>query len=101
MLTPLHLEGGLYLAALRGAGAGQVVRVIVAQRQEALQARAGVVRPLTVIAVRQRDHQTGLLAPSLLACMEFHNDLRLPQVLTMRLLRLLRCLTHPQPRLLF
>ena len=63
-----RLEGGVDLAALRGAGARQVVRVVVAEREEALQARAGVVGALPVVPVRQRDYQPRLLAPPLLAC---------------------------------
>lgn len=50
-------EGGAHLAALGRAVARQVVGVIIAQGQEALQAGTAVVRPSTVVAVRQQQHQ--------------------------------------------
>ena len=48
--------------------AGQVVRVVVAQLEEALDAGAAVVRALPLQAVRQHQHQPALLAPALLSC---------------------------------
>ena len=50
-------EGGAHLPALRRAVARQVVGVIIAQGQEALQAGTAVVRPSTVVAMRQQQHQ--------------------------------------------
>ena len=61
-------EGGRDLAALRRGAARKVVGVVVAELQEALQARAGVVRALPLKPVRQHQHQPRALAPPLLAC---------------------------------
>lgn len=62
-------EGGSHLAALGRAVARQVVRIIIAQAQKALQARTAVIRPCPIIPVGQQQHQAGLLTPSLLSCM--------------------------------
>ena len=49
-------EGGAHLPALRGAVAGQVVSIIIAEGQETLQAGTAVVGPGTIIAMRQQQH---------------------------------------------
>ena len=61
-------EGGSHLAALGRAVPRQVVCIVVAQAEEALQAGTAVVWPCPVIAMGQQQHQTGLLAPPLLPC---------------------------------
>lgn len=61
-------EGGGHLAALGRAVPRQMVGIIVAQAEEALQAGAAVVWPCPIIAVGQQQHQARLLAPPLLSC---------------------------------
>lgn len=61
------LERGGDLAALSRGAAGKVVGVVVAQLQEALHARRGVVGALPLVPVRQLQHQPRALAPPLLA----------------------------------
>ena len=58
----------VHLSTLGGREARQVCRVVIDQAQEALQPRAAVVRSLALVAMRQQQHQPGLLAPTLTPC---------------------------------
>lgn len=62
------LKGGGNLTSLSGRAARQVIGIVIAQLQEALHARGGVVRALPLEAMRQLQHQPRALAPPLLAC---------------------------------
>ena len=72
---------------LGGAIAGQVVRVVIAQLQEALYPGAAVIRTLAFQAVRQHQHQARLLLPPLLSCND-HFELQAPVLLYLCLLSL-------------
>ncbi len=50
-------EGGAHLPALCRAVTGQVVSIIITQRQEALQAGSAVIRACTIIPMWQQQHQ--------------------------------------------
>src|SRR5581483_5988147 len=61
-LPPQHVE------ILRGSGGLAELDVVArGELQEALDARAGVLRPLAFVAVRQQQHQSGEQAPLVLA----------------------------------
>mmetsp|Transcript_41871 Transcript_41871/g.118385 ORF Transcript_41871/g.118385 Transcript_41871/m.118385 type:complete len:323 (+) Transcript_41871:127-1095(+) len=76
-------------AAAGGLVVGDVVLVVVAELQEALEAARGVLRALAVVAVREEQHEAALLQPLVLAradelvyndlgCVREVTELRLP-----------------------